>query len=82
MRGVLTCHTIPGVPGARGVVGPPLTGIADRVHLAGRLTNTAENMARWIRHPREVDPRTAMPDTGVSEQDARDISAYLYTLTQ
>jgi cytochrome c len=80
--GCQACHTIPGIPGARAVVGPPLTGIADRVYLAGKLPNTAENMERWIRHPREVDSRTAMPDTGVTEQDARDIAAYLYTLTQ
>ncbi len=80
--GCQTCHTIPGVAGARGIVGPPLTGIGDRVYLAGKLTNTADNMERWIRHPREVDARTAMPDTGVTEQDARDIAAYLYTLRQ
>jgi cytochrome c1 len=32
---------------------------------------------RWIRNPSEVDPQTAMPLLGVSEADARDISAYL-----
>jgi hypothetical protein len=37
-------------------------------------------MQRWIRHPREIDPRSAMPEMGVSEGDGRDISAYLYTL--
>jgi cytochrome c2 len=80
--GCHTCHVIPGVAGAVGLVGPPLTGIADRVYLAGRLPNTAENIARWIRHPRQVDEQTAMPDTGVTEADARDIAAYLYTLRQ
>jgi len=34
----------------------------------------------WIRHPRDVEPRTVMPDTGVTEADGRDIAAYLYTL--
>ena len=28
----------------------------------------------------EADPRTVMPDLGVSAEDARDITAYLYTL--
>lgn len=75
-----TCHTIPGVATADATVGPPLTQIARRTYLAGRLENTPQNMTRWIRSPREVDPETAMPDTGVSISDARDIAAYLYTL--
>lgn len=75
-----SCHIIPGIPGANGHVGPPLWGIANRVYLGGVLPNTAEAMQRWIRAPQAVDPRTAMPDTGVSEADARDITAYLYTL--
>ena len=62
------------------MVGPPLTGIANRVYLAGRLTNTPENLKRWILNPKEVDSQTAMPVTGVTEQDVKDISAYLYTL--
>jgi hypothetical protein len=37
-------------------------------------------MIRWLRDPQEVNPRSAMPDLGVSERDARDIAAYLYTL--
>jgi hypothetical protein len=27
-----------------------------------------------------VEPHTAMPEMGVTEQDSRDIAAYLYTL--
>jgi cytochrome c2 len=74
-----SCHEIPGVARARGRVGPPLEGIALRGYLAGRLTNEPKNLVRWIRHPREVDPATAMPELGVSEPDARDMAAYLYT---
>lgn len=74
------CHTIPGVPGAFATVGPPLDKIAMRSYLAGRLTNTPENLMRWIRNPRSIDPRTAMPEMGVTERDGRDIAAYLYTL--
>jgi cytochrome c2 len=37
-------------------------------------------MEEWIRHPRNISPHTAMPDTGVTVTDARDIAAYLYTL--
>jgi cytochrome c1 len=35
---------------------------------------------RWIRYPHQVDENTAMPFMNVSEQDARDITAFLYTL--
>jgi cytochrome c1 len=37
-------------------------------------------MAAFIRAPHEVDPRTAMPAMGVTEEHARDMVAYLYTL--
>ncbi len=74
------CHTIPGVRGANTRVGPPLSGMASRMFVAGLLANNPENMVLWIRHPTAVDPRTAMPDVGVTESDARDIAAYLYTL--
>jgi putative membrane protein len=75
-----TCHTIPGVLTADATVGPPLTQIARRTYLAGRVENTPENMIQWIRHPHTIDDRTLMPEMGVSMQDGRDIAAYLYTL--
>ena len=37
-------------------------------------------MIRWIQTPQEVDPKNAMPNMGVTDQDAKDIAAYLYTL--
>ncbi|HYG80367.1 MAG TPA: c-type cytochrome [Pyrinomonadaceae bacterium] len=78
--GCSTCHTVPGVSGANGLVGPPLSQVASRVYLAGRLQNTPDNMIRWIRDPQGVDEKTAMPNLGVTETDARDITSYLYTL--
>ena len=74
------CHTIDGVRGANGLVGPPLNGIGRRMYIAGVLTNTPENMARWIHDPQAVDSLTVMPRLGVTLEQARDISAYLYTL--
>ncbi len=74
------CHDIPGVAGASGKVGPPLAGVAGRIYLAGVLPNTPQAMASFIRHPQKADPRTAMPDMGVSDEQARDMVAYLYTL--
>lgn len=78
--GCVTCHTIPGVLNANATVGPPLTQVALRSYLAGRIQNTPENMMNWIRNPRGVDEKTAMPATGVTIRDSRDIVAYLYTL--
>jgi cytochrome c len=78
--GCESCHVIPGVSGAHGLVGPPLTSLGAQTYLAGEVANTPENMQQWIRFPRQIEPRTAMPDTGVTEADGRDIAAYLYTL--
>lgn len=76
----ITCHEIPGVVGANVPVGPPLAHMASRSLIAGMLPNTPGNMLRWLRDPKAVNPRTAMPDVGLSEADARDIAAFLYTL--
>jgi cytochrome c1 len=75
-----TCHSIPGIVGANAPVGPPLTQIGTRGFIAGVLPNTPQNMVRWLRHPQAVSPKSAMPDLGVTEHDARDIAAYLSTL--
>lgn len=75
-----SCHVIPGVPAASGRVGPPLTDFADRTFVAGRLRNEPIALIAWIQHPQQVSPGTAMPDLGVTDADARDIAAYLYTL--
>jgi putative membrane protein len=77
--GCATCHTIPGIAGAA-TVGPPLDRIALRHYLGGRLTNTPGNLIKWVQHPQAIDPKTAMPELGVSDDDARDIAAFLYTL--
>ncbi|MES2563520.1 MAG: c-type cytochrome [Pseudomonadota bacterium] len=76
----VTCHVIPDVAGATVPVGPPLTGMAQRKIIAGMLPNTPENMMRWLREPQKINPGTAMPDLGVTQRDAADMTAYLYTL--
>lgn len=73
------CHTIHAVPGANGLVGPPLDGVARRVYIAGMLRNTPDNLEHWIRDPQGVVPGNVMPDMGIDAADARDIAAYLYT---
>ena len=75
--GCVACHTIDGLS-PESLVGPPLTKIASRTYLAGNLENNATNMVRFIQHPRQVHNDTAMPELGVTDEDARDIAAYLY----
>jgi cytochrome c len=72
------CHTITGIPGADGQAGAPLAGLSKRVYIAGVLENNSDNLVAWIVSPRSFSPRTAMPATGISQQEAKDLAAYLY----
>ena len=74
------CHIIPGIRGARGLVGPPLNVWGDRTIIAGELPNTPDNLIRWLENPKAIEPQNAMPDLGLSKEQATDIAAYLYTL--
>jgi cytochrome c2 len=74
------CHAVEAVAGADGQVGPPLDTIGTRAELAGHLANTPGAMRRWIQHPQRVAPGNGMPEMNISDTQARDISAYLYTL--
>ncbi len=75
-----SCHNIPGVSGAHGMVGPPLDHFAQRSFIAGEVPNTGDFLIRWITVPQSIEPGTAMPNLGVSDGRARDIAAYLMTL--
>jgi cytochrome c len=77
--GCAGCHEIPGVPGADGRVGPPLGQFRQRVFIAGVLPNDAGNLVRWLVDPTAIHLRSAMPQTGISESEARDVAAYLYS---
>jgi cytochrome c len=78
--GCNTCHTIPGIQGANATVGPPLLQMGNRTYVAGVLTNTPPHLIDWIKNPPAIDEKTAMPNLRVSDADARDMAAYLYTL--
>jgi len=77
-----SCHEIPGITETAADVGPPLGGIGDQSYIAGELPNTPINMINWLQFPQQIAPGTAMPDLDVTEQDAADIAAYLYTMGQ
>lgn len=79
-HGCGSCHSIPGVSGASGTIGPPLAGYARRGYIAGKLPNQLDNLMRWIRDPQSIEPGTAMPNLPVNEAEARAMAVYLYTL--
>ena len=74
------CHIVPGVPGATGMVGPPLDHVAQQQTLAGKYPNTPDVMTKWLQNPQAMDPNNTMPNLGVTPPDARDLTAFLFTL--
>jgi cytochrome c1 len=84
-RGCGSCHVIPNIPGAAGTIGPNLGGtppIGQRNPIAGgAVPNTSPaDLTRWIMDPQVLKPGTAMPDLGLSEEEAAAAAAYLYTI--
>lgn len=78
--GCAGCHIIPGVPEAVGLVGPELKDIGRRVFVGGVAVSTPETLIDWIVDPRSIDPQSAMPRTGISQEEARDVATYLLSL--
>jgi cytochrome c oxidase subunit II len=62
-------------------VGPDLNHLASRQTLAGGvISNTPDNLARWLANPNAVKPGSLMPDFHLGERDVRQLVAYLETL--
>ena len=77
----IACHTIAGVPQARGTVGPNLTHVGGRATLAGAsLPNTAEWLRRWIHNAPSLKPGSLMPATLLPEDELTALVAYLQSL--
>ena len=72
------CHAIPGIPAAKGRIGPPLGGFGKRSYIAGGIPNQPDALTRWLMDPPAMRPGTLMPDLGITASDARHIGAYLY----
>ena len=71
---------MPGIAGADGLVGPPLTKMGRRVYIAGVLRNSPANMVAWLENPQAFVSGNVMPRLGLNRNQAQDIAAYLYTL--
>lgn len=74
------CHAIPGIPGATGDAGPALATIGRLSYIAGGIPNDPAQMVAFLRDPPAHKPGTSMPALGLTEQEARHMAAYLYTL--
>jgi cytochrome c len=72
------CHVIPGIRHATGRVGPQLHGFRDQMYIAGVLPNVPENLILFLMDPTHINPRTAMPNLNLTEEEAQAIAAYLY----
>ena len=68
------------MPGGDGLVGPPIDHWAGRRIIAGEVPNDPERPITWLTVPQSIEPGTAMPNMGVSDGEARDVAACLYTL--
>jgi cytochrome c len=78
--GCTACHSIPGIEGPRGEVGPSLDHVAVRQVIAGSLPNNPQNLTKYLLNPQIVNTQNIMPNLGIKPDEARDIAAYLYTL--
>jgi cytochrome c2 len=76
--GCVACHVMPGIRGPASHVGPALKDFGLRAYIAGTIENTADNLLPFLRDPRSVAPKTAMPNLRVTESQSRDLAAYLY----
>jgi cytochrome c2 len=74
------CHAIPEVPGAGGDAGPPLAQFGRLSYIANGIPNQPAQLTAWLIDPPAMKPGTAMPALGLTEQEARHMAAFLYTL--
>lgn len=74
------CHDVPGLDWPRGTVGGPLAGFGSRTLIAGRFPNQPDILVTWLRDAPSLSPTTGMPPMPITDAQARDVAAYLYTL--
>lgn len=80
--GCAACHTIEGIDWPEGRAAPQLRGFAHRALIAGRVPNRPELLAAFVRNAPSVVPGTTMPPMPLTEQESRDVAAYLYQLKE
>lgn len=79
-KGCVACHTFPDVHWPRGALGPSLEDFGRQGLIAGRLPNQPGVLMQFVRNAPALVPGTAMPAIPMTDQEARDVTAYLLTL--
>jgi cytochrome c2 len=77
-KGCTGCHTIEGVQGAVGTVGPNLTHIASQPY--DSFPNDPQFLKQWINDPQTAKPGTAMPKLGLTDEELNNVVTFLTTL--
>lgn len=80
LNGCMACHSIPDMSSVQDGYGPDLDGFADRRLIGGSAENTPDVLIQFLMSPQTVIPGTGMPTLGLTEEEARDIATWLYTL--
>ncbi len=76
-----TCHIIPDIPKAQGIIGPSLAGFGSRDKIVGLLELNADNLKKWLKDPQSIKPGTGMPAAvALSEAEIDELASYLLSL--
>jgi len=79
-KGCVGCHQAPGIEGG-GQIGPNQAHFSQRPTIAGgTLNNTPAEVERWLRDPPAVKPGTLMPNLSLTDEQIKDLTAFLYAL--
>ena len=78
--GCAACHEIPGIDWPKGRTGPSLVGFDDVGLIAGAVPNNPQNLSNFVRNAPAVKPGSTMPAMPLTQEESRDVAAYLYGL--
>lgn len=74
------CHAVAGTS-AQGNLGPNLTHVGSRTHVAaGVLENNEANLRLWLKNPDAIKPGSKMPNLNLSDEQITALVAYLQSL--
>jgi len=80
LKGCTGCHIAPGMPNG-GQIGPNQTHFYARPTIVGGLLpNTPAAVERWLKDPPAVKPGTLMPNLSLTDEQIKDLTAFLYSL--
>jgi cytochrome c oxidase subunit 2 len=75
------CHSVRGLAGSQGSLGPDLTHVMSRRTIAaGTLPNNTGNLAAWISNSQSLKPGNDMPNEDLNGPQLHALLAYLQTL--